>query len=305
MKFYFQIQYKRYYRKIAEMGIHPFLGMGIVLVLIVLGTIFLFQKTIYANYIFGFIGLSISSGFSEKQRSEFLNLCFSKSRFYRIRLIENLLIISPFVIFLLYHQDFIIAISILILSLALVFIPLQNKWSVSIPSPFSRFPFEFTMGFRKLFLIYPLVYFLIYKSIEVGNFNLGIFAIGVLIVSHISYYFKPEQQYFVWIFNKDPKAFLWQKMKENLFYSSLTLLPILILLAIWFPERYIILIGVLFMNALLMMTIILAKYSAYPKEINLPQMVLFGLSLWFPPILIIAIIYFYKQSIKNLNPLLK
>ncbi|NPD86470.1 ABC transporter permease [Lentimicrobium sp. L6] len=305
MKFYFQIQYKRYYRKIAEMGIHPFLGMGIMLLALIFGTLFLFQKTIYANYIFGFIGLSIASGFNEKQRNEFLNLCFSKSKFYRIRLIENLLHISPFVLFLLYYQDFIMAISILILSLILVFVPLQNKWSVSLPSPFSRLPFEFTMGFRKLFLIYPMVYFLVYKSIGVGNFNLGIFAIGVLVITHMSYYFKPEHQYFVWIFAKNPKAFLWQKIKENLINSSLALLPILVLLSIYFPERYIILMGIFFMNALLMTTIILAKYSAYPKEINLPQMVLFGLSLWFPPILIIAIIYFYKQSLKNLNPILK
>lgn len=305
MKFYFQIQYKRYYRKISEMGIHPFLGMGILFVAFILGGIFLGQKTIYAQYIIGLFGLSTTSALNEKQRRDFLNLCFSRSKYYKIRLIENLIIISPFAIFLFVNQNYISAISVILLSELFVFTPYQNKWTVNIPSPFSRFPFEFTMGFRKLFLIYPAVYFFVYKAIEVGNFNLGIFAIGLLVFTQISYYFKPETSYFVWIFNKNPQGFLWQKTKESLFYSSLTLLPILALLGIWFPEQHLILIGILLMNALLMITIILAKYSAYPKEISLPQMVIFALSLWFPPILIIAIIYFYKQSIKNLNPLLK
>lgn len=305
MKFYFQIQYKRHYRKIAEMGIHPFLGLAIIAFVFVVGAIFLAQKTEYAPYIIGFFGLAMISSLNEKKRSDFLNLCYSKTRYYKIRLIENLVIISPFSIFLIFNQEYIIAASIILIAESMVFIPFQNKWSVNIPSPFSRYPFEFTMGFRKVFLIYPIVYFLVYKSIEVGNFNLGIFAIGIIIFTQLSYYFKPEHKYFVWIFSKNPQGFLWKKTKESLCYSSLTLLPILILLGVWFPEQYLILIGILFMNTLFMWTIILAKYSAFPNEISLPQMVLFGLSIWFPPILIIAIIYFYKQSLKNLKPLLK
>ncbi len=304
MKFYFQIQYKRHYRRISEMGIHPFIGMGILAVAFILAAILLSQKTIYAEYIIGSLGLSMISGLNEKQRRDFLNLCFSTSKYTKIRLIENLIIISPFSIFLFVYQDYITAVSIIIISAIFVFIPFQNKWALTIPSPFSKYPFEFSMGFRKLFLVYPATYFFVYKAIEVGNFNLGIFAIGILVFTHISYYFKPEPSYYVWIFKNNPQGFLWKKTKESLFYSSFALLPILILLGIWFPDKYLILLGIFFLNALLMTTIILAKYSAFPNEISLPQMVLFGLSIWFPPILIIAIIYFYKQSLKNLKPFL-
>jgi len=305
MKFYFQILYKRQYRKIAEMGIHPALGVGIIAIASILIAIFLMQKTVYAHYIIGFLGLSVVASLNEKKRNDFLNLCFSKTKFLKIRLIENLLLISPFVIFLIFTEEYLIAGITLLLSEFFVFTHFNKKWSFHIPSPFSKYPFEFSIGFRKLFLIYPAVYFLVFKAIEVGNFNLGVFAIGLLIFTHISYYFKPEQKYFVWIFSRSPQGFLWHKTKEGLFFSSLTLLPILILLSIWFPEQYINLLGLLFLNALLISTMILAKYSAFPKEMSVPQMVLFGLSIWFPPILIIAIIYFYKQSLKNLNLLLK
>lgn len=305
MKFYFELQYKRFQRKLSEMGIQPYLGITLLIFAFIGFSIFLFQKSIYAEYIYGFLALSLMAGLGEKQRNDFLHLCYQKSSFYKIRLGENYLYILPFVTFLLIQQKFIVAAIIIILAGLMAFLPFQSKWSFSIPTPFSKYPFEFTKGFRRLFLIYPASYFLLYKSITVGNFNLGIFAIGVMIMIHLSYYFKPENKYFVWIFSSNPKTFLWKKIGTSLAYSSLAILPILILLGIGFPEEIFILAGMLLMNALLLSTIILAKYSAFPKEMSLPQWVLFALSIWFPPILIIAIIYFYSQSIKKLKEILQ
>lgn len=305
MKFYFLLQYKRFHRKLSEMGIHPYLGMLLLLAVFILASFFLFQKTEYAAYIYAFMGLSYLGSFSDKLKTDFLKQCYSRSKYFQLRLMENVLMTFPFFIFLIIYQELIISLSMLLISVILAFIPLQNKWSITIPTPFSRYPFEFAMGFRKLILLYPAILFLVYKSIEVGNFNLGIFAIGVLVILQMSYYFKPENKYYVWIYSDSPQQFLWKKVKESLVYSSLSLLPILIFMGIWFPDQYLILLGILFMNALLMTTIILAKYSAFPNEMSLPQWLLFGLSIWFPPILIIAIIYFYKQSYKNLKPLLQ
>ena len=52
-------------------------------------------------------------------------------------------------------------------------------------------------------------------------------------------------------------------------------------------------------------TVILAKYSAYPNEINIPEGILFALCIYFPPLLIALIPFFYVKSIKKLNLLLK
>jgi hypothetical protein len=54
-----------------------------------------------------------------------------------------------------------------------------------------------------------------------------------------------------------------------------------------------------------LVTIILAKYSGYPNEMNLLQGILIGISLLFPPILIGIIPFFYLQSIKRLNDILE
>lgn len=305
MKFYFLIQYKRFHRKLSEMGMHPFLGILLLLAAFILGSVFIFQKTVYANFIYGFVGITFLGSYGDKSKTDFLKQCYSKSRYFRLRVLENMFVIFPFVIVLMIYQEFNISLVILLISLILAFIPLHKKGSLTIPTPFSSYPFEFAMGFRKLFLLYPAVLFLIYKSIEVRNFNLGVFAIGVLILLQMSYYFNPENKYYVWIFSDSPQKFLWRKVKESLVYSSLSLLPILILLGIWFQEQYLILLGALLLNTLLVVCIILAKYSAFPHEMSLPQIVLFAMSIWFPPILMIAIIYFYKQSIKNLKPILQ
>jgi len=304
MKFYFLIQFKRFYRKLSEMGLSPILGILLLVVSFIGGSVYLFQKTEFAAYIYTFIALTILGPLGEKQKNNFLKLCYPRIGYYKIRLLENLLILTPFILFLLIHQNYLISFVLIFLSSMMAFIPLHNKWSLRIPSPYSKYPFEFSMGFRKLFLMYPALFFLVYKSIEVGNFNLGIFSIGITIILQMSYYFKPEKTYYVWIYAASPSLFLWKKIKGGLLFSSLSLLPILLLIGFTFQEQYLIILGIFFMNALLIATIILAKYSAFPNEMSLPQWVLFGFSIWFPPILIIAIIYFYKQSIKKLKPIL-
>jgi hypothetical protein len=51
-------------------------------------------------------------------------------------------------------------------------------------------------------------------------------------------------------------------------------------------------------------TIILAKYAAYPHEINLPEGTLVAISISFPPVLLALIPYLYFKAIRKLNVLL-
>ncbi len=50
-----------------------------------------------------------------------------------------------------------------------------------------------------------------------------------------------------------------------------------------------------------MMTIILAKYSAYPQEMNIPKGILIAFSIYFPPFLLVLIPLFYLKSVKKLK----
>jgi hypothetical protein len=55
---------------------------------------------------------------------------------------------------------------------------------------------------------------------------------------------------------------------------------------------------------LFLWTVILAKYSAYPGEMNLPEGMIIAISIYFPPLLLAIIPFFYTKSIRKLKYIL-
>ena len=82
-------------------------------------------------------------------------------------------------------------------------------------------------------------------------------------------------------------------------------MPVFLLLSIFCFEN----IGVLLLFTLLgylyLTMIILAKYAAYPYEMDFAQAIIVALTFAFPPMLIVVIPFFANQSINKLKLLLK
>ena len=283
----------------------PFLiGYTLIPFIFILLSNYIFEKTEFANYIYGLLALSFVSKLSEPKRNDFLKFIFNKNQYRNLRLVENIIYCMPFTLFLVYKKQFI---SLIILNLSVIIITLFNFSSnvnVTVPTPFSKKPFEFTVGFRKTYFIFPTAYFLTYISVAVDNFNLGIFAMLLIGITCFSYYSKIENDYFVWNYNLSSKEFLLEKTKTCLIYFSLLCLPIIITLGIFFFNQIDILIVFILLCYAYLITIIFAKYSSFPNEMNMSQGILIATSFMFPPILIIFIPLFYSQSIKKLNTIL-
>jgi hypothetical protein len=77
------------------------------------------------------------------------------------------------------------------------------------------------------------------------------------------------------------------------------------LLTVLFFEHTGTLLLVALLGHLYLITVILAKYAAYPHEIDLAQGVVMALCFFFPPLLIAVIPYFANRSTKSLNVLLQ
>ncbi len=150
-----------------------------------------------------------------------------------------------------------------------------------------------------------MAYLLTYISISVGNFNLGIFSLLLVFLVALSYYSKLEHEYFIWSFNLSPTDFLMEKIKTGLAYTTLSSIPILIALSIYFNSELETLLTFLLLGFAYLITIILAKYSVYPNEVSIPQGLLIAVSLMFPPILIGVIPFFYFESKKRLKTILQ
>ncbi|MCB9080193.1 MAG: ABC transporter permease [Lewinellaceae bacterium] len=304
VNYYFKLQVRIINRRFSAFGISPLPGYLLVGFAWAMGSIYLFQQTQYAPIIYAFLALGVISRSSEHQRNEFLAGCFPAVQYRLIRLLENGILALPFAGFLAYQGYWLWSAGLIAIAELFALIRFPSSPTYVLPTPFQRYPFEFIVGFRSTYLAYFLVGLLTYQAIRVGNFNLGIFAQVLTFLLGMTYYFRPEPPYFVWIFAANPRQFLWRKVGTAVYCASWFSLPVGFILGIAFPENIAILGVAQLVGYLLLLTIIFAKYAAFPAEINLPQAFLLGLGLWFPPVLLVIIPYFYRQALQRLQTLL-
>lgn len=305
MKEYFTLQYKMTNRKLTDFGLNPIIGYILILIGFVGLSVYLFSKTEFAEYIYILIALGFISKLSEQKRNDFLKSCFTDNQYLKLRVLENIIAALPFIAFLSYNQLFLSIFTLIILASVMAFVNFNNTINYTIPTIFYHKPFEFTVGFRNTFYLFFFAYFLTFMAVYVGNFNLGAFAILLVFFISLSFYSKPENEYIVWSSIHTSKRFLLEKIKTGVLYSTILSVPIIITLEIFYFSETSTIFTFQLLGYVYLITIILAKYSAFPNEMNLPQAVLIGISLLFPPILIGIIPFFYVQSIKQLNDYLE
>ena len=307
MKEYFKLQYLMTKRKLSD-GSRPIVGyllaLFILLVFVGVSVLLLSNKLTYAPYIYAFVSLFFTLKLSEIKRNDFLKIHFGDKQYRKVRILENLIVALPFFIFLVYKQHFYLTIVLVAITILIALLSFKVTYNITIPTPFYKKPFEFTVGFRNTFFMFFIAYGLAIIAIKVDNFNLGVFALGVVFFTIWIYYLKPENEYFVWSYSCTPAKFLFAKIKIAILFSFCLCLPVLILLSVFYFEYIGVLLGCIFLGFLYQTTLILAKYSAYPEEIGIIQGILFAIGL-FPPMLIVIIPLFARQSVNKLKDFLK
>jgi hypothetical protein len=303
--YYFKLQYLRFTRKCEELQVQPFLVVALSAVIFAILSAYVFYKTTYANWLYPLIALAAVAQLTSKNNYEDLRMIFINKGYQILRVFKAFLIAVPFVLYLLYETLWLQAAIVLILSLLQGLILVRSSSNFKIPTPFKKWPFEFVVGFRKSILLFALLYFLIFKAIQVGNPNLGYASLGFIFLLSMSFYAIPEDELFVWINANHPKAFLLGKIKIAIICSSIVAFPALLALVISFPTFYIAGISIMIAGYVYLSTILLAKYAAFPKEMNLPQALILGFSFIFPPMLFYSIPTFYRKAVRQLQPLLE
>lgn len=304
MRDYFSLQFRILNRQLDEFGIKPLYGYLIGVVLFVGLTAYLWFATTYAPYIYALLALSMTTIMADAGKINFILQHFSKPDLFRIRAIENLIATFPFISCLLFYHEWIIAIAVLLMSVVLSFSSTRPSGSLVIPTPFSRNPFEFPIGFRNYILVLMLAAFLLVMAILYTNANLGLFACGLVLLVCLMFYMTSEQPYLVWIYNRTPGAFLGLKIRNAIISALLLFLPFAFVMLLVFPTHALYLLVILVLGLLYLIVAILGKYAFYPSSMNLPQGLVMALSFWFPPLLIFLIPYFYRRCLHRLKPFL-
>ncbi len=304
MKYYFILQYRRSIREIRRLGIHPGVGIGMLLLLFGGFSIILFQKTSMAPYVYGPTGFSFVFAAGERRKNQFLENIFPREQFLRIRLLENTLCALPFIIFLLIKQAWTVAAVLAALAFLLAFYNNVGRTRFQIPSPFSKYPYEFTVGFRRAWFLFLASALLTAISVRYHNFNLGVASLLGFFFICLSFYSDNEPLFFVWIYARCPRDFLFGKIKTALRYGALFSLPWLTTLVIFNPERILILFVVEIIGLLYIMLAVVAAYTSFPGQKSIIRLLQFCVALLFPPLLLLVIPLFFQQSVARLKSFL-
>ena len=295
-------------RRLSD-GSRPIVGyllaLFMLLIFIGLSMLMLFSKPTYVSYIYALVPLFFTSKLSEIKRNDFLKICFGNGRYKKIRMLENLIIALPFVIFLIGKQQFYLTIFLITITILMALFNFKTSYNVTIPTPFYKKPFEFTIGFRNTFFMFFIAYGLAVIAVAVDNFNLGIFSLMLIFLTILTYYFQPENEYYVWSYCLTPAKFLIEKIKIAFLFSLYLCLPILFLLSIFYFEHIGILFFCILLEYLYLTTLILTKYSAYLNEMDLVQTIIIVICITFPPMLIVVIPFFASKSVNKLKKFLK
>jgi len=305
MKEYFILQFKMQNRQLTEWGIEPVIGYVLGLFAFIVLSIKLFEATQFAEYFYMVVALSVVLKWNEVNRNDFLKLCYSRKGYTKIRIIENLLVSIAFISFLLVQEKYLSSVLLAISACLFSLIDLKSKSSFTVPTPFYKHPFEFALGFRTNYILYLCAYLLTLMAIYVDNFNLGIFALLLTLLSCLSYYTNAEDAFYVWVFSLSPKEFIRYKLKNIIHYATLLCLPITISLSLFFYTKIDIILGVQCIGYLFIFTTMLAKYSVFPEKINIRFGIVLALTVWLPLLLVLIIPYLYIQSTKKLKEILQ
>jgi hypothetical protein len=292
-------------RKFKAAGIEPLFAYLILTFGFIALSVFLFYKTPFAVYIYLLSAVVLISNLSETRRNEFLKLCFGDNKLKGIRITENLVAVIPFLIFLVCKQLLLPALILIILSVLLALVNFRTTINFVIPTPFYKKPFEFTVGFRNSFYLVAAAYALTIIAIAADNFNLGIFAMLLVFAITLTFYTKPENEYYVWAYSLNAKKFLLEKIKTATLFSAVLVFPIAVMLGVFFSQSIVLLLVFYLAGLAFLIYMIVSKYATYPAELNITQAIILVVCIGFPPLLIFMIPYFFRKSENRLTSLLQ
>jgi len=303
--YYFKLQTQRLLRRSEDFGLpFPFLVM-LLLGLFLIGSVMVFYKIEQATWAYLLIAFSImGAGRRSEALDKSIRILYVSADYLRIRVVEVGLKALPFIMFALYQREVYLALGILGLAVLQILFR-QKSWTLPILStPFKRWAFEFVIGFRKYFFLIVLLYLLMAKAVQVGNAQLGLVCMGLLCCLSSAFYLPVEPIRIVWQHNLSPTQFLKRKLAYALLCQLIYVLPVSIVLFFYFPNFRLAVCGIGVMTALVLITVVLAKYSSYPREIGVLQSFIMAFSVGLPLLLPFVWWIFFRQSRRRLEVIL-
>ncbi|WP_158656141.1 hypothetical protein [Sphingobacterium sp. HMA12] len=300
MNNYLKLQYKLLTRHFKATGLPIAVAPLLLLGVCYLAHYLLLQYPVFGSYTLLLSNFQLLFLLTEKNRNDFLKNTFSTKDFYTIRLLENGLVILPSMLIFLFLGLWLYGVALIALAVVFAFL-IFKAFGKSIPTPFTKKPFEFIIGFRRSYLLIFILYILGAIGFYVMNPNLVLFCIAGISLTAVFYYQLPEPIFYLWNSRESPARFLLRKFRRGILQCLLFAFPLLLTYAFIFSSEWfnavIVLGGILF----LLPFAITLKYVAYPREINFPEVFALVLCFSFYPLILALLPFYYFKALKNLK----
>lgn len=304
IKSHFNLQRIRFERASIEFGVSPLISCILGFIVFVGLSIALLMRGNQEQWLYILLPIIIIYLLSDTDRIKFYKQTYSKKTFLQVRFFENMLVSIPFIICLISFKAIIPAVVLFLILSTSIFINPNVTSLIALPTPYYKYPFEFTAGFRLSWPILIIHYIIYINAVAVSNSYLGTFTLISTALCSTLYYQFQEASFFIWIYNLDSKNFIFYKLKIALSYTLLTCLPLLITSIIVWPYMTHWILLLLFFALLFISSIITAKYVMYPNIFNLPLALLLSIGFVIPPLLLFIYPYLYRRASRNLNSIL-
>lgn len=295
------IQWRRLQRYLRSLGLHPAVGLFILILLFGLLSWRLMVSYSWGPYVYLLLMVYLGQLLGRPVRREAIRQWSGPDYYWRIRCWEQLLLSLPFVLVLFIFKDWWLGPLAVLLSLFSLWNPpvLQGRFSLSLP--FGKKPFEYTTGLRKHNWLLLVVLFFVVMGFVVANPGLSVFGFTILMLLPMGWMGQIEPVTYLWQHSQTPAAFLWQKWLTGLEHLLYLGLPLAVFLVAMLPEMSLAIAVIFVVGVGAQSAVLLAKYASYPRDIDFVHAILVATGIIFLPVLVVVLPFLGRKAIANLK----
>lgn len=267
---------------------------------------FLLDKP-FARYVYFGVGLTV---LAKKSPIRFIALFIGNTRAFQM--LEKCLLILPFSLMLLYLEQYVLASLLPIVAILSSFISLSNAYALI--SIFPKYHWEFISNIRHFVSVLLLLFIAYIASMGFIHDNKNLVLVATFVPFLMLVFFSSRRlnhPFYIWIYGSTPQFFLWDKLRSAL-RSMLYVSLLYILLIIYFPDGWYIVIIFILLGMVWRILHSLLEYTLFPTYIGFDFLfILYSILLLYAVvapwllIILLALLYRnYRRASKNLAPLL-
>lgn len=315
VSYYISLRLKQFARFFSFNGIHPFIGMIILFLLFTIVSVAIFQKLPYAVWVYLVLALFSLLELQPPMMNAMLRHQVRPGTFFKAKLLENILIVIPFVVFLGCKMQWGAAALLLLIVVPYSYysFSLPKAKLRALPSPFPAHAFEYHNMFRMVMPVYVIYLLLLVVGVISGNFYVMLVPFFLLLFVMQMAYGLPEDVSYIWLYRCTAARFLQKKLLVLLLSYSCTFLPFLLTALIFYTSSFGIAV-LCFITGLIALTgALFIKYQFYPSVLvtQITQLIFFGFAvsaIASPPVFIIILLFIafsYARAKRNLKSILQ